>query len=145
MPMGYVYGLPSVLGRRGRDGECGVTSIRKVALLDQPWRKGGIHWSRWRRLQMRERLNVFRRRRNGGWPQPKGGEVNVNGLVVQNIRRARIGFSEIFRNIRLRYRIHIVIIENEPRSHSFDDGDVMSMMGSATISRLEVLGRNHHK
>lgn len=91
------------------------------------------------------RHNVLRghiRRRSWTWtcwrcrsalstPQTQSSVVKVCSLVIQHIRRSRIGIPEISRDIRFFDRVDLVVVEEVPSTPSFHDTDVVSMMRPA--------------
>ena len=64
--------------------------------------------------------------------QAEGSAINVSCLVIEQIGGSCVRIAEIFGYILLGYRVHIIIIENEPLCKCLDNSDIMTMVGATS-------------
>lgn len=65
--------------------------------------------------------------------EAESGEVDVGGLVVQDVRAPGGRVAEVLGDFGLWDGGDVVIVEEEPGAEGLDDGDIVAVVGAAEI------------
>lgn len=65
--------------------------------------------------------------------EAESGEVDVGGLVVQDVRAPGGRVAEVLGDFVLWDGGDVVVVEEEPGAEGLDDGDIVAVVGAAEI------------